>query len=208
MRLAAPSARDRRALLAGGVVLAAALGWVGAVRPYLAAVAELRARLDAERDLLRREQALVARAGDYARLFDEGARRLVEAAPRLFPGDDEGTGSAALARYIREHAVAGGVLLVRMTPLEAVERGGLVEVGFRVQAESDLEGLLTMLTTLARGGKLVRADGLRIEAPRGAPPAGPEVLTAEFVARGLAFRGSADGQTAEVAAPMRGAAGR
>ncbi|HEX7119602.1 MAG TPA: type II secretion system protein GspM [Longimicrobiales bacterium] len=191
MRRDALTARDRRALIAGGAVVASALLWSFGARPYLAMVAELRARVEAERALLQRERALVARAGDYAALFDEGAKRLVEIAPRLLPGNDDAVGGAALARYVREHAGAAGVLLVRVAPLEAEEQGGLADVGLHVVAESDLEGLLTMLTTLAHGGKLVRVDGLRIDASRGAPLGGPEVLSAEFTVRGLAFRGSA-----------------
>ncbi len=99
-------------------------------------------------------------------------------------------------------------MLVRLEPLEAEDRAGLAEVGLRVLAESDLEGLLTMLTTLAHGGKLVRIEVLRIEASSGAPPGGHEVLSAEFTVRGLAFRGVPAGVGGNSVAPAPQQVGR
>lgn len=201
--------RDRRALLLGLAVLAPALIWALVLSPYLGAVRTAGERVVGERELLRRELELLARAAEYPLAFEQGSARLLEAARTTFAGDNPAMASAALAQYVQAEARASRVLLTRLEPLPAEEAGpDLISLPLRVHGETDLEGLLTLLQTLERGSKLVRVDDLRIQGVRTAAAAVDgdfEVLSFEFVCTGFAFESSNTGSTASIAARRRGA---
>ena len=93
-----------------------------------------------------------------------------------------------MIRYLQEGAGTGPVLLTRLEPLPAEEEGnGLVGLPLRVEGETDLEGLLTVLHLLDAGSKLVRVENLRVHGRRAVAVDGPEVLSFEFVARGFSL---------------------
>ncbi|HEX7049246.1 MAG TPA: type II secretion system protein GspM [Longimicrobiales bacterium] len=202
MRRPSLDRRDRRALFAGAAVLVPALLWTFAVAPYLRAVTDARARLAAERALLDRELALLASAETYPEAFEEGAARLLAAAPRLFGGGNDGAASAALARYLEANARASRVLLVQVDPIAAEDAGGVVRLGLRVRAETDLEGLLTLLRRLGSGAKLIRVESLHVEAAQADPQLAlsqPEVLRIDFTVRGYALGDAPAGDATIVA---------
>jgi Type II secretion system (T2SS), protein M len=200
--------RDRRAVTWGGAVLVPALAWTLVVSPYLGALGEAKARLEQDRALLRREMELLAEAADYRRVFDDGAEKLLAAAPRLMGGDDDGAAGAAVAGYLRRLARMGGAHVTRVEPGPSRDAGGgVVALPVGVSGESDLEGLLTFLQMLEAGPKLVDVADLRIEAAGsaaagaapatayggqafytpggGTPAAQPEVITFRFTATGF-----------------------
>lgn len=218
MRMPKLGPRDRRAVLLGTAVLAPALAWAFAVRPYLGAVADAGDRLAVERRLLRGELELVAAAPAYPRAFEEGAQRLLAAAARLMGGDDEGAASAALAGYLRRMAQAGGANLTRVEPAAAADAGtGVRALPVAVTGETDLEGLLTFLQLLESGPRLVHVQDLRVEAAAPpaqgaayaaspylpAPDAQPEVITFRFTATAftLAQPGNGAGVEEDADAP-------
>lgn len=207
MKRPALTPRDRRAITWGGAVLVPALAWTLAVSPYLGALGEAKATLEQDRALLRREMELLAEAADYRRAFDDGAEKLLAAAPRLMGGDDDGAASAAVAGYLRRLARMGGAHVTRVEPGPSRDAGGgITALPVGVSGESDLEGLLTFLQMLEAGPKLVDVADLRIEAsgnaaagaapatayggqafytPGGTPAAQPEVITFRFTATGF-----------------------
>lgn len=208
--------RDRRAIWIGAAVLAPGLAWSLAAVPYLAAVADARDRLEAERALLGRELRLVASAADYPAAFDAGAERLLAAVPRLMGGDDDGAAAAALAGYLRRLAAVGGANLTRVEPAAAYDAGGGVRaLPAGVTGETDLEGLLTFLQLLESGPKLVHVEDLRLEAsgastpalapyansPFWSPEAQPEVITFRFTATAFALFAPGEGAAAPPAEP-------
>ncbi len=160
--------RDRRAIRLGGAALLAGLCWVLVLAPYLRAVRETSDRLAAERDVLERERALLASTEQLRLAIDSGTARLMEAAPVLFGGANEAEASAALARYLQSGATASKALLARVEPGKSGDGGvGLVALPLRVQGETDLWGLLSLLHMLESGQKAVRIDELRIGDGRG-----------------------------------------
>ena len=202
MKRPALAARDRRALAWGGAILLPALVWTLGVAPYLGALREAQARLEQDRATLRRELEVIAETADYRRAFDDGAGKLLAAAPRLMGGDDDGAASAAVAGYLRRLARMGGAHVTRVEPGPTRDAGGgVTALPVGVSGESDLEGLLTLLQMLEAGPKLVDVAELRIEAaPAGAatayggqafyapgatPAAQPEVITFRFTATGF-----------------------
>jgi len=188
MRIPKLSSRDRRALTIGAVVLVPALAWTLVVAPYLRSVEAASERLAAEREVLRREFELLAAADEYPAVLHEGAERLLRVAERLFGGENPAMAGAALAQYLQANGRESRVLLTRLEPVPAQEAGvGLITLPLRVQGESDLQGLLTLLHSLESGEKLVRVDNLRIQGLRTALASGngAEVLTFEFTAAGF-----------------------
>lgn len=202
------SGRDRRALALGGGVVALALLWTYAAAPYLRALEDVRARLDAARGLLARELELAASAPALAVGVERAAERLRDVAPRLLPGTGDGVADAALADYVRRHAREARVHLASVAPAGAgagdAERATaagirLQETALLVTGEGDLEGLLTLVARLETGTKLVRVDGLWIDAGQAAPqPGGALPLSFRFTVTGWALpHGGASNARAE-----------
>jgi hypothetical protein len=214
MRIPKLGPRDLRAVRLGGAVLVPALAWSLAVSPYLTALADARDQLATERGLLRRELQLLASASSYPAAFDDGAERLMAAAPRLMSGDDEGAAAAALAGYLRRMANVGGANLTRVEPVAAEDAGGGIRaLPVGVTGETDLEGLLTFLQALESGPKLVHVRELRLEASGTPAPATsaapvysaytaaatqqPEVIAFRFTATAFTLASKADSTAAD-----------
>lgn len=215
MRRLRLSPRDRRAVLAGALVLAPGLAWAFAARPYLDAVADARDRVHTGRALLAREQALLAEADSFPARFETGAGLLMAAAPRLLGGEDDGEAGAALAGYVRRLAGLSRTHLVRLEPSVTRDAGGgLTALPLEVSGEGDLEGILTLVELLETGPKLVHVQGLSLDggassATAAVPAYSPYLgVVPEAQPQSLSFRLSLVGfsLTAEGAAPVASAA--
>jgi hypothetical protein len=155
--------RDRRALLFGAAILLPALLFVWGVRPFLASVRENRDLLVSEQATLSRELAAIeaARANpDLHRVADSAMRAV---APRLFEGRDSVMATAELGSYLGELAARHDVWLQNaVTRPSVAENGGVRRLRVEIRAESDLQGVLSFITALERGEKLVRVERLDI----------------------------------------------
>src|SRR5262249_62278116 len=96
MKWSTMGARDRRAVMLGGLVLLPALLFIWGVRPYQAALSDARDQLATERATLARERAaiLTARRNPQLQHIADSAMRMMR--PRLFEGKDEEMASAEL----------------------------------------------------------------------------------------------------------------
>jgi hypothetical protein len=192
MRGLAISPRDRRALSLGALVLVPVAAWIWGVAPYLRGIEAARERLAAERELLVREMDLVKQAHGFPAAWEEGSERLLEAAPRLFTGANPAVASAALARYLQAGAKSSKVLLTQVEPAPSEDVGaGVISLPLRVEGETDLEGIMSLLYNIEAGLKLVRVDGLHVQGLRtGGGAVGPDeptVLRFSFTATGFAL---------------------
>ena len=170
MRMPNLSARDRRAVAMGAMLLVPAVAWSQGVMPYLRAVREAQGELRRERGLLERELQVLAGAGRYPAEFGAGADRLLAEVPRLIGGGDDGAASAALAGYVRGVAQAARVQLSRVEPASSADAGGgVTSLPLEVSGEGDIEGIMTLLHLLETGPKLVHVTGMTLET--GEPPA-------------------------------------
>lgn len=157
------SAGDRRAILLGGAVLLPAILWIWAVRPYRAALDELRDKVAVERESLARERAAIAAARRNPELQHRADSAMQAATPRLFAGRDDVMASADLASYLGEIARTRHVWLQdASTRPAAIIGGGVRALRVEVRAESDLQGVLSFLQALETGTKLVRVDRIDI----------------------------------------------
>lgn len=193
MRIPVLSPRDRRAVLLGALFLLPAAGWFWIARPFVRSLDQASARLSTERELLSREEALIAQAVTFPAAWEQGSERLVEVAPRLFVGDNPAVASAELAHYLQAGAQSSRVLLTQIEPGTPEEAGtGLIAVPLHVEGETDLEGLLSMLHGLEAGVRLVRVEDLTVQGLRttaAISPEEPQVLSFSFRATGFALSG-------------------
>ena len=210
MRRPLLSPRDRRALVLGAAVLAPALLFVYAVKPFTGRLAAAREELRAERALLGRERELVAAADtmalDAQRI--ETARRA--ALDRLLPGSDALLAQGELATRLRAAARDAGVLIREVTG-EGVERlpGGIVAVDVGLRGEGDFEGALSLLRKLESSRTLFHVRRLGMEAIRVARADGdPDMEVLAIVATVRAYLHDPAGADALHSAPAVAALGR
>jgi len=157
------SARDRRAVMLGAIVLLPPLVWLWAIRPYQAALADARDQLATERSTLARERAAVAMALRNPQLQHIADSAMRTMAPRLFEGRDDVMASAELASYLGDVARQARVWLQDASTRPAGPSAhGVRTLHVELRGESDLLGTLFFLQTLERGEKLVRVDRLDI----------------------------------------------
>lgn len=183
------SHRDRRALVAGLVLVVPALIWVVGVRPYRNALTNVQDQVAAERALLERERELVASAPTLRHGLEKARERADEAERRLVSAANTALAETELIDYLETVAQLSRVLMEEVRSVapgrDEVAPEGLQPVRLAVRGESDLEGVLTFLETLETNPLLLRIAGLTIEPvmerPRGGdddddgppPPARP-----------------------------------
>jgi hypothetical protein len=159
--------RDRRAILLGlGLLLPVAV-WVLGVKPYWAALEDVRDRVVVEKGLLARELALL----ETAPMLPEKIRR-AEAEAAVFEDRLVRAASGVLAEgeltdFLEESAFRSRVLLEEIRGGE-LGRGeepppGLSVVRLHLRGESDLEGVLTFLDEIEKSRLLLRVRGLALE---------------------------------------------
>ena len=194
------SPRDRRALLLGALVLTPPLFYIWGVRPYVAALSDTHQQLDAERDGLARERAAIAAARKSPELQHLADSAMRAAAPRLFEGRDDVMASAELAAYLGDVARARHVWLQDASTRPAVLLpSGVRALRVEIRAESDLQGVLSLLQVLETGPKLVRVERLDItHQPNRSEEGGAETLALSATISGFAIPADAAGGTAPV----------
>ena len=158
------SARDRRALVIGALVLAPAFGVAYGVRPFARALSERHLAAAQLRELLARERALVAEAPRIPAATAAGRAALEAELPRAIRGAAIATASVRLADYLRAAARAHEVLVVQTTELPADSlMGGIEVLRLSVKAESDLAGILRFLRAIETGAPNVRLTNVSVE---------------------------------------------
>lgn len=162
------SGRDRRAVVIGLAVLLPALLWVSAVRPYRAAMSSLNDRVETERALLEREEALIAAAPDLPGLAGQARERSARATERLVSAANMPLAEAEVTAFLQDVALLSRVLLQEVRSVEPPRgeeepTGALRPLRLAVRGESDLEGVLTFLQRLETSPLLLRIAELSIE---------------------------------------------
>jgi hypothetical protein len=182
----AVTGRDRRVLLAGGSIVAAAI-LVLRVLPW-----GVRRAIAAERGLREQAALLAHTRADLAQapiLGDSAAqltRALAGLAPKLLTGDTRAEAAADLAGRLNLVAARQQVKLERVDQLPDSQRAGrLRRLGVRINVESDIRGITGLLDGLARGDAALSIDALRVvAADPGAAGSGPEILKGEIIVSG------------------------
>lgn len=163
MKWSTMTARERRTMAIGALVLLPALLYIWGVRPYQTALSDARDQLAAERATLARERAAIATARQNPELQHIADSAMRAMRPRLFEGKDDVMASAELASYLGDVAHGARVWLQDAGTRPATPAAeGVRTLRVEIRAESDLLGTLMFLQALERGEKLVRVDRLDI----------------------------------------------
>jgi hypothetical protein len=163
MSLSTMSARDRRALRLGLIILAPALFYIWGVRPFRASLTTTRTEIAAKRELLSRELAAVSAARRNPELQRAADSAMRATAPRLFEGRDDVMATAELVSHLGVVAQEHQVLLeAASTRPTTIRDGGVRALQVEIRAESDLHGVLAFLRALEGSEKLLRVERLDI----------------------------------------------
>jgi len=186
------SAKDRRAVVIGAVILIPSLFYIWGVKPYRASITEMRDQLETGRLALAREKAAMTmtRTNPSAQLAADSA--LAKVSSRLFVGRDDAIASSQLAAYLGDVARHSRVLMQDAgTRPSSTSSDGIRTLRVEIRAESDVQGVVAFLQALERGTKLVRVDRLEISRTAGLEEKnGYETLSVAAILSGFAFGGS------------------
>jgi hypothetical protein len=131
--------------------------------PYFHSLSEMRERVERERDLLQREQRMLAGMKSYPKRIPRAEAALLHEAPRLFAGPDLATASASLVNYVSTRAISHRVFVQQSasrTPESAAV--GVARLQVDLRAVGDLEGILALLQDLESGSKLISVEHLAV----------------------------------------------
>jgi len=184
------TARDRRALLLGGVAIAGAvlglrvLPW--AVRRATQAHAMLRERTT----LLartREETASLPTLRDSAAVLSQA---LVALAPQVLSGSSPAEAGADLSGRMNLAASRAPAKVERLDPLpDSSGDGRLGRVRVHAALETDVRGLIALIRAIDAGDEVLKLDELRVEAREpGTVERGPEILKVEITVSGWYIR--------------------
>ena len=187
MRWSTMSAKDRRAIVLGGSILALSFLYIWGVKPYQAALSDARDQLDTERATLAREKAALATAQAHPQLQHVADSMMRTMTPRLFEGKDDVMASSELAAYVGDAAEKSRVWLQDAGTRPSLSSpDGVRTLRVEVRGESDLLGTLMFIQALERGDKLVRIDRLDISRSARADAKDSEVLSIAATISGFA----------------------
>jgi hypothetical protein len=183
------SPRDRRAVFLGTALLAPAFFYIWGVKPYIAALDDTRQQLTIERDALSRERAAIAAARKNPELQHLADSAMRATTPRLFEGRDDVMASAELASFLGDMARTRHVWLQDAATRPAVlAPSGVRTLRVEIRAESDLQGVLSLLQALETGSKLVRVERLDLSRqPNRSEEGGAETLALSATISGFAI---------------------
>ena len=158
------SPRDRRALLWGGAIAAAAFVIAFVVKPYFRVLRETRDELTVQRELLARERSVLGAASKFPDVLEQSRTTLADYSTPLFDGADELSATSDLSDHISKTALANRVLIqgLETRKAEALNEG-IVALAVDFRAEGDFEGVLHFLNSVERGNKLIHVSSLAIQ---------------------------------------------
>lgn len=190
MSLISVSPRERRLIRMALLVLVPSLGYVYAVKPYLASLNGMRDQVVMERATLVRERELLAEQLRDPSQRADAQQDVQKASPLLFEGRDDVIASSGLAAYVTGMAEDARVNLQQAATRPTIlSTTGVRMLRIEIRGESDLQGILTFLNALETGTKLIRFDKLDISRSpgRNAAEDGFETLSLAATVTGFAL---------------------
>lgn len=159
--------RDRRAILMGLAVLLPAVVYVLGVKPFRAALEDVRDRAAAERQLLAREMALLSAGPELPGALRRAEAEAAEFEGRMVRAPSRVVAEAELSDSLESTAFRCRVLLEEIRGGE-LGRGeepppGLSVVRLHLRGESDLQGVLTFLDEIEKSRLFLRVRGMALE---------------------------------------------
>jgi hypothetical protein len=189
--------RDRRALLIGGLVVLGAVLMLRVVPTGLRQALAAHAMLQERATLLahtRDEMASLPRLRDSAAVLSQA---LIALAPQLLSGSTDAEAGADLSDRVNLIASRAPAKVERLEPLKdsfGNYRPGRVRVFAAL--ETDVRGLVALLSAIERGDEVLHLDELHVVAPQpGGVERGPEILKVEVTVSGWYIKPRGAAQT-------------
>ena len=211
MKLGNLSLSERRTVPIGASIVLASGLFVRGFKPYATSLGGAKERLRLERETLAREQTTVAQARADPLLQQRADSAMALTTPRLFSGRDDVMASADLVAYLGDMSRRARVLLQDATTRpSSTTASGVRTLRVDIRAESDLQGILTLLQTLEWGDKLIRVERIDLSRlPNAADDDKTETLSLSATIAGFALpaeslRTDDTGRTSGATAPIAG----
>ena len=180
------TARDRRALIVGGLVVVGAALMLRVLPMALREVSDARAMLRERATLLARtryEMASLPRLRDSAAVLSQA---LIALAPQLLSGATEAEAGADLSSRMNLIASRAPAKIERLDAIrDGNANGRLGRVRLQAALETDVRGLVALLKAIDAGNEVLLLDELHVEARQpGGAERGPELLRIEVTVSG------------------------
>ncbi len=159
-RFTSLSAAERRTIRLALILLVPALLYVYGFRPWRASITSMRDQLATEVTTLSRERALLATPAAESQVT---AAADPLPSTLLFSGRDNVVASADLASAVTTAAHRSRVYLIQAaTRPSTVTPEGVRQLRVEMRGESDLQGILTFISEIETGSRLIRFDRIDI----------------------------------------------
>jgi Tfp pilus assembly protein PilO len=157
--------RERRLLVAAGLIGIGVAGYVYIVEPLIEAHAATRELVVARRGLLARQERLVARAEAYGRELEALRTEIARRRGRLLAGDKAPVAASEVQKLVKTTAQEASIEVRSERILAPVDRGGYAEVPVEVTLSGPIRGLTTFLHRLEEAPILLALTDLKVRAP-------------------------------------------
>jgi type II secretory pathway component PulM len=157
--------RERRLLIAAGLIGIVVASYVYLVEPLMEAHAATHELVVARRGLLARQERLVARSEAYGRELEALRTEIARRRGRLLAGDKAPVAASELQKLVKTTAQEAGIEVRSERILAPVDRGGYAEVPLEVTLSGPIRGLTTFLHRLEETPILLALTDLKVRAP-------------------------------------------
>lgn len=156
--------RERRLLILAGMLGIGVAGYVYVVEPLIARHAATRELVVARRDLLARQERLIARSEASGRELGALQAEIARRRNRLLAGDKAPVAASELQKLVKTTAEETGIEVRSERILAPVDRGGYAEVPVEVTLSGPIRGLTTFLYRLEEAPVLLALTDLKVRA--------------------------------------------
>ncbi len=143
--------RERRLIVAGGVILALALIRFLVISPFLNYRANLRDDIEANRALLENASAYLARSTDTAKQRQALQARMKQLRAQLVPGDTPTLAAAALQDMLRNLANERGIEIQSTQVMRDDTVGDFKRIAVRITVTGEIRALAEFLNGIEHG---------------------------------------------------------
>jgi len=157
--------RERRLLIAAGLLAVGVAGYLYVVEPLIETHASTRELVVARRGLLARQERLLARSEAYGRELTALRAEIERRRSRLLTGDKVPVAASELQKLVKTTAQEAGIEVRSERILAPVDRGGYAEVPVEMTLSGPIRGLTAFLHRLEETPVLVAMTDLKVRAP-------------------------------------------
>jgi len=160
------SAREKKFLIGGGIVLVLIVGYY-VVSTYVPGITNTGNSVEIRRRTLLQQREIVGEEALHRSRAEQYRQRLQQTTSLLLPGDNPSIAGAELQKLLKDMADQSGVEVVRRTiQREQKLQGGVVKVSVNIETNCQPDQLVQFLTAVQNYEKRLIVDELMINAFR------------------------------------------